>query len=223
MASVATENANPNTAAAPLTKPPKGLKKKKVSISPKKPTVISPRRHQNSSRFERGEEDIAWGLDLDESDEEDAKSASFERPKTKSKPRRRRRSSARFLRLSDVGTPGAEDGIDGDSPEGGEDFTSSEHLGEIYRQAIRMNAENKINAGNSWGLKLIENMDKFIEEVGPRSDTGSSSNVLPSSPSLTYQCLSRLRHRKETARPLPVVATTPKRLANSNPKMRGAA
>lgn len=28
-----------------------------------------------------------------------------------------------------------------------------------------MNAENKINAGNSWGLKLIENMDKFIEEV----------------------------------------------------------
>ena len=25
-----------------------------------------------------------------------------------------------------------------------------------------MNAENKINAGNSWGLKLIENMDKLV-------------------------------------------------------------
>jgi condensin complex subunit 2 len=210
-------------AATPVSKPPKALKKKNVSISPKKPTVISPRRHQSSSRFEHGEEDIAWSLDLDDSEEENEKSDAFERPKTKSKPRRRRRSSARFLRLSDVGTPGAEDGIDGDSPEGGEDFTSSEHLGEIYRQAIRMNAENKINAGNSWGLKLIENMDKFIEEVGPRSDTGSSSKTFPSSPLQSYRYLSHLHHRKDPARPPPAEAMTPKRPANSNPKTRGAA
>lgn len=77
--------------------------------------------------------------------------------KGSNKTRRRRRSSARFLRLSQ----GGEDADNGDA----EEFASSEHLGEIYRQAIRMNAENKINAGNSWGLKLIENMDKFIEEV----------------------------------------------------------
>ena len=73
---------------------------------------------------------------------------------------RRRRSSARFLRLS-----GRFDAADG---EGGADGSSSpapldrENLGEVYRQAIRMNAENKINAGNSWGLKLIENMDKLV-------------------------------------------------------------
>lgn len=36
-----------------------------------------------------------------------------------------------------------------------------------------MNAENKINAGNSWGLRLIENMDKFIEE---EEDGGVSGN-----------------------------------------------
>eukprot|EP00804_Cyclotella_cryptica_P029136 CCRYP_005303-RA/>CCRYP_005303-RA protein AED:0.19 eAED:0.19 QI:109/1/1/1/1/1/3/410/885 len=177
MASVATENANPNMAAAPPTnKPPMPLKKKKVSISPKKPTVISPRRRHSSSRFERDEENIAWSLDLEDSDEENETSESIERTKPKSKPRRRRRSSARFLRLSDAGTPGAENGTDGDSPERGEDFTSSEHLGEIYRQAIRMNAENKINAGNSWGLKLIENMDKFIEEDGSGAATPRGSD-----------------------------------------------
>jgi len=37
-----------------------------------------------------------------------------------------------------------------------------------------MNAENKINAGNSWGLKLIENMDKFIEEDG--NEAGGEAN-----------------------------------------------
>eukprot|EP00569_Conticribra_weissflogii_P002108 CAMPEP_0171346116 /NCGR_PEP_ID=MMETSP0878-20121228/23547_1 /TAXON_ID=67004 /ORGANISM="Thalassiosira weissflogii, Strain CCMP1336" /LENGTH=1044 /DNA_ID=CAMNT_0011849709 /DNA_START=21 /DNA_END=3155 /DNA_ORIENTATION=- len=95
-----------------------------------------------------------------------------------SKQRRRRRSSARFVRLSGKFSPtrdggsnnnnsganasnGAGSASPGSSPE---NYTSSEHLGEIYKQAIRMNAENKINAGNSWGLRLIENMDKFIEE-----------------------------------------------------------
>jgi condensin complex subunit 2 len=141
------ENANPNTTPlAPPSKPPRG--KKRVSISPKKPGV----RHFAKDE----EEDItSWGLD-DSSDEETNVT------KKSTKPRRRRRSSARFLRLSGGSAAAAEE--DADAPEG--EFTSSEHLGEIYRQAIRMNAENKINAGNSWGLKLIENMDKFIEEVG---------------------------------------------------------
>jgi hypothetical protein len=89
--------------------------------------------------------------------------------------RRRRRSSARFLAATAMdGGEDGEVGIDGGSPSGGggdddgnsPSATSSEHLGEIYRRAIRMNAENKINANNSWGFKLIENMDKFIVEDG---------------------------------------------------------
>lgn len=68
---------------------------------------------------------------------------------------RRRRSSARFLRLS--GRFDADDDEANASP-----ALDRENLGEVYRQAIRMNAENKINAGNSWGLKLIENMDKLV-------------------------------------------------------------
>jgi len=59
--------------------------------------------------------------------------------------RRRRRSSARFLRLSHA-------------PK--ESITTN--LGEVYKQAIRMNAENRINASNSWNLQLIENIDKFL-------------------------------------------------------------
>ena len=69
------------------------------------------------------------------------------------KPRKRRRSSARFLRLS-----GRFDNAENrEEPE-----QEPEKLGEMYRQAIRLNAENKINVGNSWGLKLIENIDKFL-------------------------------------------------------------
>lgn len=69
---------------------------------------------------------------------------------------RRRRSSARFLRLS--GRFDADD----DDEANASPALDRENLGEVYRQAIRMNAENKINAGNSWGLKLIENMDKLV-------------------------------------------------------------
>ena len=70
---------------------------------------------------------------------------------------RRRRSSARFLRLS-----GRFDGDGDDDEANASPALDRENLGEVYRQAIRMNAENKINAGNSWGLKLIENMDKLV-------------------------------------------------------------
>ena len=80
------------------------------------------------------------------------------------KRRARRRSSARFLRLSGRFGADDEDDADGNS----NPTLDKENLGEVYRQAIRMNAENKINAGNSWGLKLIENMDKLVhgDDVG---------------------------------------------------------
>jgi condensin complex subunit 2 len=50
---------------------------------------------------------------------------------------------------------------DGEEPGG-----KHEHLGEMYREVIRMNAENKINASNSWSLRLIDNIDKFLEDEG---------------------------------------------------------
>lgn len=40
---------------------------------------------------------------------------------------------------------------------------SQAHLNELYRKAIRMNAENRINATNSWSINLIEHIDKFLE------------------------------------------------------------
>jgi len=112
-------------------------------------------------------------------------------PTTSQKQRRRRRSSARFLRLSGRFDDGVEsENIDGSSA-GTRDRRSNakgtpsssslgkEHLGELYRQAIRMNAENKINAGNSWGLQLIENMDKFIDEEDDK-ENGNGGVAEPS-------------------------------------------
>jgi condensin complex subunit 2 len=55
--------------------------------------------------------------------------------------RRRRSSASRFMRLS-----------------------THTNLNEVYQRAIRMNAENRINAGNSWNLQLIDNMDKFLSD-----------------------------------------------------------
>lgn len=75
--------------------------------------------------------------------------------------RKRRRSSARFLRLSGRFN---EENLTDDVVDGEQEQVKFEHLGEMYREVIRMNAENKINASNSWGLKLIENIDKFLEE-----------------------------------------------------------
>lgn len=99
------------------------------------------------------------------------------------KNRRRRRSSARFLSLSGrfhgdvsssslVDNNGDTDLYSSSDPNGssgsmnGLQATLKENreLGEMYRQAIRMNAENRINAGNSWSLNLIENIDKFLDD-----------------------------------------------------------
>lgn len=83
--------------------------------------------------------------------------------------RARRRSSARFLQLSksnhnasstrnSISYSCAEDEIT--EPE----TQTNDNLQELYKKAIRMNAENKINASNSWSLRLIENMDTLLEE-----------------------------------------------------------
>lgn len=73
-----------------------------------------------------------------------------------SKHRKRRRSSARFLRMS-----GRFDG-DFNAYNNENEVQSQEYLSEMYHHAIRLNAENKINAGNSWKLQLIDNIDKFL-------------------------------------------------------------
>ena len=74
--------------------------------------------------------------------------------------RSRRRSSSRFLSIG---------GRNRNNPD---DDMSHESLGKMYRQAIKMNAENRINASNSWNFQLIDNIDKFLtedaEEAPPR-------------------------------------------------------
>jgi condensin complex subunit 2 len=92
--------------------------------------------------------------------------------------RRRRRSSARFLRLT--GRFEEEDEEEEDvahqEHQGGQ-----EHLGEMYKRAIRMNAENRINAGNSWGLRLIENIDKFLVDDEQHETEGHRVNFTKAS------------------------------------------
>ena len=204
---MATENANPQVAAAAgsTAKPPLSKKKKNVSISPKKATTLSsPRRRggkkggrRSSSHFQTApladndsdadDDDIEFTLnganDIDGDDEKStiATAATVPTKSTSKAQRRRRRSSARFLRLSNGGTNEKDNDEEEDDPTNQDgNYTSSEHLGEIYRQAIRMNAENKINAGNSWGLKLIENMDKFLN-VEDTTNGASEENLTPRS------------------------------------------
>ena len=84
-----------------------------------------------------------------------------------SKPRRRRRSSARFLRLGPSNGSGSgsnmnEDGVQVDFEEEFPDAADDDDLGAMYQKAIRMNAENRINATNSWNLSLIDHLDRFL-------------------------------------------------------------
>jgi len=179
--------------------------KQRVSFSPTRSPRNGGRRRRSSSHFTKknkgkslvdnnsdiesddDESDIEFTLngvnDIDGGDKHTIGGGNTTPTKKKKKPdkqqRRRRRSSARFLRLSSGGDDDANTNNGSPNSKNGDDenFTSSEHLGEIYRQAIRMNAENKINAGNSWGLKLIENMDKFIVEGS--SGAGDGGDVSP--------------------------------------------
>jgi condensin complex subunit 2 len=113
-------------------------------------------------------------IDLGEDDEDDEEEEMTEMVKLKKKKRkqqarRRRRSSARFLRLG--ATP------DDDDDDEEEAAPESEQLGELYKRAIRMNAENRINAGNSWNLRLIENIDKLIINEEPEDYGGNSKST----------------------------------------------
>jgi hypothetical protein len=89
--------------------------------------------------------------DHDDCDDEEETSAvvKLKDRRLQAKNRRRRRSSARFLKLED-------EDEEEDPP------LSSANLGEVYQNAIRMNAENKINASNSWNLNLIDHLDRFV-------------------------------------------------------------
>ena len=53
----------------------------------------------------------------------------------------------------------------------------------MYAQAIKMNAENKINATNTWSLQLIDNMDAIIALALPSPSKANSSSSAPSSSS----------------------------------------
>jgi hypothetical protein len=85
--------------------------------------------------------------DDDDDEEETPAVVKLKDRRLQAKNRRRRRSSARFLKLDD---------------EEEEPPLSSANLGEVYQNAIRMNAENKINASNSWNLNLIDHLDRFV-------------------------------------------------------------
>ena len=80
---------------------------------------------------------------------------------------RRRRSSARFLKISDTdvgaddtGGGGSNDALSGSGSQLNQLDTGD--LGEVYRNAIRMNAENRINTSNSWNLNLIDHLDQLV-------------------------------------------------------------
>lgn len=100
--------------------------------------------------------------------QESSTQISAKKSKDKSK-RRRRRSSARFLRLSGRFEADSEN-VDPQQAAG----ISQEQLGEIYQKAIRLNAENKINGQNTWGLKLIDNLDKIIKDDTTNFNSGSN-------------------------------------------------
>lgn len=100
---------------------------------------------------------------------------------TASAKRRRRRSSARFLQLGGRRDGSMDGGVDGDESQNNTKTHSEGNLSELYQKAIRMNAENKINAVNSWNLRLIENIDKFLnmdeDETSPTTPIVNSSNM----------------------------------------------
>jgi len=86
--------------------------------------------------------------------------SSGQKKKQKQKQKqRRRRSSSRFLRLS--GKFDSED--EGTALNQSTDATNLD-LEKMFRETIRMNAENRINASNSWKFRLIDNLDKFLDD-----------------------------------------------------------
>jgi len=86
----------------------------------------------------------------------------------------RRRSSARFLSSNGSGNQRRRRSSIMTGPDGNQDQSRVQNLGELYKKAIRMNAENKINAANSWNLPLIDHIDKFLEEDEEEDDDDSA-------------------------------------------------
>jgi condensin complex subunit 2 len=135
------------------------------------------------------------GGDEAEEDEEGDDEYADTSPKTQSKARRqsmvaaakkpkggrrRRRSSARFLKLGGRATAsGGEDEDHEDDEDGMTEEANENDLGAMYQKAIRMNAENRINATNSWNLSLIDHLDRFLSMpgAGANSSNGKTGSL----------------------------------------------
>mmetsp|Transcript_43027 Transcript_43027/g.104050 ORF Transcript_43027/g.104050 Transcript_43027/m.104050 type:complete len:929 (+) Transcript_43027:106-2892(+) len=106
--------------------------------------------------------------------------------------RRRRRSSARFLHhlggsnnaLLNLDRDGDDDDNEGGNlggtggmidGEADDILNSTQNINSVYKQAIRMNAENKINASNSWNLSLIDHLDRVTMSSKGGSSASSSA------------------------------------------------
>jgi len=85
--------------------------------------------------------------------------------------KRRRRSSARFLHLS--GNRQTEDNNDNKA---GKEH-DQEKLSQMYKKTLRMNAENRINVGNTWSLGLIDHLDKFLADDDDNNDNDMISRM----------------------------------------------
>lgn len=84
----------------------------------------------------------------------------------KKKKRRRRRSSARFLKLGENEEVEDEDSL-----------MTTQNLSQVYQNAIKLNAENKINASNSWNLNLIDHLDRFAFSSTTRASSSLSTTM----------------------------------------------
>lgn len=115
--------------------------------------------------LDENEQQLALSSDEDDAEQlqpmRGPRPSGFRKSLAMKQKRRRRRSSARFLRLA--GSKLDEDEDEDDDDDGG-NSPAQQELGEMYKKAIQLNAENKLNSKNSWGLRLIENIDKFLEE-----------------------------------------------------------
>jgi condensin complex subunit 2 len=119
--------------------------------------------------------------DEDQEDDEAELSMSVKQSRRMSKQkknRRRRRSSARFLKMGDI------------SEENDENSSNSNHnetnIGEVYKNAIRMNAENRINASNSWNLSLIDHLDRFLTVPSNSSKVSMEDSVTPGATTVNF-------------------------------------
>jgi len=123
--------------------------------------------------------------DDDPEDEESELSMSMKQRRHMSKQkknRRRRRSSARFLKMGDISEENDENGNKNSSNNNHTDT----NIGEVYKNAIRMNAENRINASNSWNLSLIDHLDRFLTVPSNSSKVSMEDTVTPGATTVNF-------------------------------------